>query len=848
MDSILMPSPVPPTARPRAGRTVGEVKSTSRIYATTRETELLVDLVQNRLGTPSSALAREGKNFQFFRVSGGTSELKPPGIATRLVRAGISIGEPPTMSASPLTASNKTVNLHHRTQTGRRLSEFAVAVGLPFSFRQCRLEPDGRFRSKAVKTVRGEAVVFNCALHAPHQAHHAARSVGSFLAGAAEVSPRVIAVVEESGGGRREGSGVVGRFVEEMEGFAMEGNKAREMVERAVLAPRIAGAVGRAYREDEEGRRWGDWMAEAGYRKLELSSFNYCQTKQLIGLFNLHNRWTGRRLSEFAVAVGLPFSFRQCKLEPDGRFRSKAVKTVRGEAVVFNCALHAPHQAHHAARSIGSFLAGAAEVSPRVIAVVEESGGGRREGSGVVGRFVEEMVRYSAIWDTMEAGFAMEGNKAREMVERAVLAPRIARAVGRAYREDEEGRRWGDWMAEAGYRKLELSSFNYCQTKQLIGLFNLHNRWTGRRLSEFAVAVGLPFSFRQCRLEPDGRFRSKAVKTVRGEAVVFNCALHAPHQAHHAARSVGSFLAGAAEVSPRVIAVVEESGGGRREGSGVVGRFVEEMVRYSAIWDAMEAGFAMEGNKAREMVERAVLAPRIAGAVGRAYREDEEGRRWGDWMAEAGYRKLELSSFNYCQTKQLIGLFKDTTCKRLEPDGRFRSKAVKMVRGKAVVFNCALHAPHQAHHAARSVGSFLAGAAEVSPRVIAVVEESGGGRREGSGVVGRFVEEMVRYSAIWDAMEAGFAMEGNKAREMVERAVLAPRIAGAVGRAYREDEEGRRWGDWMAEAGYRKLELSSFNYCQTKQLIGLLSEGYGLEQDALNKFTLQGFLACFLFN
>ncbi|KAK8952082.1 Nodulation-signaling pathway 2 protein [Platanthera zijinensis] len=222
-----------------------------------------------------------------------------------------------------------------------------------------------------------------------------------------------------------------------------------------------------------------------------------------------------------------------------------------------------------------------------------------------------------------------------------------------------EGVQWASLMQSLVTAKnsappphLRITAVRCCGRKPMV-------QQTGRRLSEFAAAVGLPFSFRQCRLEPDGRFRSKAVKTVRGEAVVFNCALHAPHQAHHAARSVGSFLAGAAEVSHRVIAVVEESGGGRREGSGVVGRFVEEMVRYSAIWDAMEAGFAMEGNKAREMVERAILAPRIAGAVGRAYREDEEGRRWGDWMAEAGYRKLELSSFNYCQAKQLIGLFSE---------------------------------------------------------------------------------------------------------------------------------------------------------------------------------------------
>ncbi|KAL0909024.1 hypothetical protein M5K25_023546 [Dendrobium thyrsiflorum] len=185
---------------------------------------------------------------------------------------------------------------------------------------------------------------------------------------------------------------------------------------------------------------------------------------------------------------------------------------------------------------------------------------------------------------------------------------------------------------------------------------------TGRMLAAFAASIGLPFSFAQCRLDRDGCFRPAALKVLRGEAIVFNCALHAPHHHHHSPASIRSFLASAAEFGARLVTVVEEEGratAGGGKGGFLVG-FMEELQRYSTMCDALEAGFPKQSS-AREMVENLVFGPRIAGAVEEAFRrrEDEVTECWSEWMAAADFRKVALSFFNQWQAKLLLGLFNE---------------------------------------------------------------------------------------------------------------------------------------------------------------------------------------------
>ncbi|KAH0459899.1 hypothetical protein IEQ34_010562 [Dendrobium chrysotoxum] len=172
---------------------------------------------------------------------------------------------------------------------------------------------------------------------------------------------------------------------------------------------------------------------------------------------------------------------------------------------------------------------------------------------------------------------------------------------------------------------------------------------TGRRLAAFAASVGLPFSFGQCRADYDGQFRPAGIKVVRGEALVFNCIL----QPGSAAGS-SSFISGAAALGARVVTIVDEES----EGVGFEGRFMEEMMRYSAIWDALDAGFEKQGRE-REMVERVFLGPRIARAVERAYKGIEAWENLGKRLEAAEFRRMGLSFFNICQARLLLCLFSE---------------------------------------------------------------------------------------------------------------------------------------------------------------------------------------------
>lgn len=182
---------------------------------------------------------------------------------------------------------------------------------------------------------------------------------------------------------------------------------------------------------------------------------------------------------------------------------------------------------------------------------------------------------------------------------------------------------------------------------------------TGRRLAAFAASIGQPFSFHQCRLDSDQTFRPSSLKLVRGEALVVNCMLHLPHFSYRAPDSIVSFLSGAKTLNPRLITLVEEEMGPSSDG-GFVGRFMDSLNHYSTVYDSLEAGFPMQG-RARALVERVFLGPRIAGSLGRIYRAhgEDEGCSWGQWLGAVGFRPVSISFANHCQAKLLLGLYND---------------------------------------------------------------------------------------------------------------------------------------------------------------------------------------------
>ncbi|XP_022993952.1 nodulation-signaling pathway 2 protein [Cucurbita maxima] len=187
---------------------------------------------------------------------------------------------------------------------------------------------------------------------------------------------------------------------------------------------------------------------------------------------------TGRRLVAFAASIGQPFSFHQCKLDSDESFRPSGLKLVRGEALVVNCVLHLPHFSNSSPESIASFLAGAKTLNPRLVTLVEEEieHGPTIDGDYKV-QFLDSLERYSAIYDSLEAGIPMK-NRARGLVEKVFLGPRISatlRRIGqpqRAATAAEENCLWGERLEKMGLKAAAISFANHCQARLLVDLFN----------------------------------------------------------------------------------------------------------------------------------------------------------------------------------------------------------------------------------------------------------------------------------------------------------------------------------------------------------------------------------------
>uniref|UniRef100_A0A7N0TLR5 Nodulation signaling pathway 2-like protein n=1 Tax=Kalanchoe fedtschenkoi TaxID=63787 RepID=A0A7N0TLR5_KALFE len=183
---------------------------------------------------------------------------------------------------------------------------------------------------------------------------------------------------------------------------------------------------------------------------------------------------------------------------------------------------------------------------------------------------------------------------------------------------------------------------------------------TGRRLVAFAASIGLPLSFHQCKLDSDEGFRPLSVKLARGEALIVNCMLHLPHFSHRAPASVASFLSGAETLNPRLITLVEEEVKVAGDGQ-FAGRFMDTLHHYSALYDSLEAGFPMHG-RARALVEKVFLGPRIAGSLARIYQMEvqaEPNRSWWEWLGSRGLMPVRFSFANHCQANLLLGLFND---------------------------------------------------------------------------------------------------------------------------------------------------------------------------------------------
>ncbi|KAK1307876.1 Protein SCARECROW [Acorus calamus] len=197
---------------------------------------------------------------------------------------------------------------------------------------------------------------------------------------------------------------------------------------------------------------------------------------------------------------------------------------------------------------------------------------------------------------------------------------------------------------------------------------------TGRTLSGFASALGLPLEYTPLVGKIGGFDAGPALLCAaeeserRGEAVVL-------HWMHHCLYDVtGSDVATLRvleAMKPRLITVVEQD---LSHGGSFLGRFIEALHYYSALFDALGEGAGV-GSEERHRVEREVFGREIRNivAVGGPKRTGEvKVERWGDELGKIGFEMVSLGGSPAAQAKLLLGMYPGEGYTMVEEGGRLK--------------------------------------------------------------------------------------------------------------------------------------------------------------------------------
>ncbi|CAD5178824.1 unnamed protein product [Musa acuminata subsp. malaccensis] len=180
-------------------------------------------------------------------------------------------------------------------------------------------------------------------------------------------------------------------------------------------------------------------------------------------------------------------------------------------------------------------------------------------------------------------------------------------------------------------------------------------RETGRHLAELAHSLRVPFEFHAATVERLEDLRPSMLHRRVGEALAVNSVnrLHRVPGAH-----LGPLLAMIRDQAPKIFTLVEQEAS--HNGPYFLGRFLEALHYYSAIFDSLDATFPSD-SAARAKVEQFLLAPEIRNIVACEGSErvarHERLERWRRVMEGRGFEGVALSANAVNQSKILLGLY-----------------------------------------------------------------------------------------------------------------------------------------------------------------------------------------------
>ncbi|KAK9090059.1 hypothetical protein Sjap_023236 [Stephania japonica] len=186
---------------------------------------------------------------------------------------------------------------------------------------------------------------------------------------------------------------------------------------------------------------------------------------------------TGRCLTELAHSLQIPFEFHPVA-EQLQDLKSHMLHRRVGEALAVNSA-NCLHRVPGSA--LGNLLGIIRDQAPSVFTLVEQEAS--HNGPYFLGRFLEALHYYSAMFDSLDATFPADSAE-RAKVEQYLFAPEIRNIVAceglERVKRHERLEKWRKLMEAKGFKGVPLSANAVTQSKLLLGLYSRD----GYRLTE----------------------------------------------------------------------------------------------------------------------------------------------------------------------------------------------------------------------------------------------------------------------------------------------------------------------------------------------------------------------------
>ncbi|KAI3829543.1 hypothetical protein L1987_03669 [Smallanthus sonchifolius] len=190
---------------------------------------------------------------------------------------------------------------------------------------------------------------------------------------------------------------------------------------------------------------------------------------------------------------------------------------------------------------------------------------------------------------------------------------------------------------------------------------------TGKRLSDFADKLGLPFEF-SAVADKVGNLNPERLNVSKREAVAVHWLQHSLYDVTGSDTNTLWFLQ---RLAPKVVTVVEQD---LSHAGSFLGRFVEAIHYYSALFDSLGSSYGEESEE-RHVVEQQLLSKEIRNvlAIGGPSRSGEvKFNNWREKLEQCGFKGISLAGNAAAQATLLLGMFTSNGYTLVEDKGTLK--------------------------------------------------------------------------------------------------------------------------------------------------------------------------------